>query len=91
MHGTSKSKSKKIISRLIKIKVKGELTGVGYGSKDETSVRRAALRRAIKKYGKPVSIYRKLNALYVFNKNKHVTRAQIFKRDRNWIRKTYMK
>ena len=73
----------------IKIRAKGELTSLGYGIKKDKDVRRKALKKAALLYP-PISIYRKLNALYVLNKNKHVTTARTFKRDRNWFKHNFM-
>lgn len=66
------------------------LSKYGYSTKErDLKTRRQALAKAVNAYG-PLVIFRKLNALYVFNKNKHITRANLLKRDRNWVRKTYM-
>lgn len=83
---TSRHYTKKI---KIKIWAKGELTGLGYGVKKDTDTRRKALKKAALVYP-PISIYHKLNALYVLNKNRHVTTARIFKRDRNWFKRNFM-
>ena len=44
----------------------------------------------VEEYG-PISIFRKLNAVYIYNKNTNPKISEIFKRDRDWIRKNYMK
>ena len=61
-----------------------------YHSYVDLDTRRNALKKAVMEYD-ALSVYRKLNALYIFNKNKHPSKANIFKRDRNWVKKTYMK
>ena len=69
---------------------KGHLTKFGYRVKNNLRVRRRALSEAVKRYG-GLSVFRKLNAVYVLHKNKNPTKSKVFKRDRNWIKRTYMK
>ena len=69
---------------------KGHLTKFGYRVKKNLSIRRRALASAVKEYGS-LCVFRKLNAVYVLNKNKNPGKSKIFKRDRNWIKRTYMK
>ena len=49
--------------------------------------RHRALESAIKEFG-PLSVMRKVNVLYVFNK-KNPTLRKIFKEDKEWIYKHY--
>lgn len=67
---------------------KGTLSKFGYSMKNTMKKRHISLKRAIKKI-EPLSVYRKLNALYVLNKNKHPKNAHIFKKDAEWIKKLY--
>uniref|UniRef100_A0A6C0D1W0 Uncharacterized protein n=1 Tax=viral metagenome TaxID=1070528 RepID=A0A6C0D1W0_9ZZZZ len=64
---------------------KGSLSKFGYSMKKSKSERHRSLKKAIQKV-KPLSIYRKLNALYVLNKNKHPENAKIFKNDAEWLK-----
>lgn len=68
----------------------GDLTAFGYSkvktlSKNE---RQEALDKAITKYGS-LSVWRKLNALYVLNKNTNPELSAIFNNDKAWIKTTY--
>ena len=47
--------------------------------------RHAALRKAEAKYG-ALSLFRKLNALFVYTKNSAPASSAIFLADRNWVR-----
>ena len=64
---------------------KGTLSKFGYSMKKSKVSRHKSLKKAIK-IVKPLSIYRKLNALYVLNKNKHPENAKIFKDDAEWVK-----
>ena len=64
---------------------KGTLSKFGYSMKNSQQIRHKSLKKAIKKV-KPLSIYRRLNALYVLNKNKHPDNAKIFKDDAEWLK-----
>ena len=64
---------------------KGTLSKFGYSTKNSELSRHKSLKKAIKKV-KPLSIYRRLNALYVLNKNKHPENAKIFKDDAEWLK-----
>ena len=66
----------------------GSLTDLGYSSSDWASTRRAALSKAIGKYGR-LSTFRKLNAVATLTKNTSPSKSAIFKADRDWIKKTY--
>ena len=65
---------------------KGTLSKFGYSMKNSQRMRHISLKKAIKSI-KPLSIYRKLNALYVLNKNKHPYNAKLFKNDAEWLKK----
>ena len=72
----------------IEIKHKGALSKFGYSSKAPRKTRRAAIRKAVQTYG-ATSTFRKLNALSVFNKR--TQKHKLFKNDRDWVKKTFMK
>lgn len=67
---------------------KGELSSLGYSMSAPTLSRHRALNKATKKYG-ALSMYRKLNALAVLNKNTNPKTSKVSKKDRNWIGKKY--
>jgi len=62
---------------------------MGYHAKDSMRSRRATLRKVVRKVG-PLSAFRKLNAVAVYSKKRAPGTAKTFKRDRNWIRKTFL-
>jgi len=64
---------------------KGSLSHFGYSTKISKSKRHKSLKKAIKSI-KPLSIYRKLNALYVLNKNRNPITAKLFKDDAEWLK-----
>lgn len=68
---------------------KGALEKFGYDNVKKLSAvqRHKALNEALKKID-PLSVYRKVNALYVFNKDKHPTEAALFEADKNYIKST---
>lgn len=68
---------------------KGELSRFGYSSAKPVSQRDKSLDKAVNEYGS-TSVFRKLNALYVYNKNRSPKMSTLFKKDRDYIKKTYM-
>ena len=64
---------------------KGTLSNFGYSMKKSQVIRHKSLKKAIQSVN-PLSIYRRLNALYVLNKNKHPENAKIFKDDAEWVK-----
>ena len=64
---------------------KGTLSKFGYSMKNTQLCRHKSLKKAIK-HIKQLSIYRRLIALYVLNKNKYPENAKIFKNDAEWIK-----
>jgi hypothetical protein len=66
---------------------KGTLTQYGYHANLTEDERHHALKKALD-YIKPLSVYRKLNALYVLNKNKDSTLAKLYRKDADWIKTT---
>jgi hypothetical protein len=67
---------------------KGELTKHGYSTKNKTMKRQSALRKAVKEFG-ALGVYRKLNAVAKLGVRTMSRAAKTFKRNRNWVRKTY--
>jgi hypothetical protein len=67
---------------------KGELTKYGYHATVSMRDRRKDLTQAVRKYG-ALSTFRKLNAAAVYSKH-YPTTARTFRRDRNWVRKTFL-
>lgn len=68
---------------------KGELSQFGYSSSATVLARHRALVKAVKRYG-ALSVFRKMNAIMVLNKNKSPALSNKFRMDRNWIRDNYM-
>lgn len=68
---------------------KGVLEKFGYFDvrRMPTSKRQHALKRALGEL-KPLALFRRLNALYVLNKDKDPDIAKVFRSDRDWVRKT---
>ena len=74
--------------KLIFIKEKGALRKHGYSVKKSEAARHRALASAIKEHG-ALSVYRKLNAQYVFRKNYDPKNAARFKADAEWVRDNF--
>jgi len=53
-----------------------------------TPERRTALKRAVKALGS-LSVWKKVNVLYVYTKNKNPALHAKYSADRNWIKNTY--
>jgi hypothetical protein len=68
---------------------KGDLSRYGYSSNKKKKDRHMSLDKAAKKYG-PTTVFRKLNALYVYNKNRDPVRSNKFMKDRDYVKKSYM-
>jgi hypothetical protein len=68
---------------------KGDLTKYGYHANLSVNDRHKALRKSLSdRNTKPLSIFRKLNALFVLNKNKNPTMAKLYKGDSEWVKTT---
>ena len=69
----------------------GQLAKFGYVNvvHKTTEVRRAALDKAVKEFG-ALSVFRKLNAVYVYGRRSAKESSKIFKEDRDWIKGKYM-
>jgi hypothetical protein len=66
---------------------KGTLSRYGYHLHSSDQSRHESLHRALQG-SKPLSIFRKLNALYVLNKNRNPTAAKMYKADSEWVKTT---
>jgi hypothetical protein len=69
---------------------KGELTKYGYADVGLLRVvaRRDALKKAVSELGS-LSVWKKLNVIYLYNKNKNPPLSEKFLADRNWVKATY--
>jgi hypothetical protein len=67
---------------------KGELIKYGYQYRLSDSLRQAALKKAIKRYG-PLSVYRKLDAVAKLSLRTAPDASRIFSRDRNWVQDNF--
>jgi hypothetical protein len=68
----------------IQITNTGSLTSLGYSLYESTSIRRNALKKAVDKFGYG-SVMKKINALYVFNKNNYKELAKRASSDKKWL------
>ena len=86
----SRSKRRKTIkkSKQLFVLEKGALIKYGYHADISENDRHQALSRALADGLKPLSLYRKLNALYVLNKNQNRALAKLYRKDANWIKDT---
>jgi hypothetical protein len=68
----------------------GNLKRFGYSDVRAMSTgrRHLALATAVRKYG-ALTVWRKLNAIYVYTRRSSPTSSAIFKADRDWIKATY--
>ena len=66
---------------------KGQL--LGYHATLSVAERHAILQLAVAKHG-ALSVFRKLNAIYVYNKVSSPASSATFLADRNWIKRSYM-
>jgi hypothetical protein len=67
----------------------GDLSKRGYSVKKGKTARHRALKKVVRDEG-PLSTFRKLNAVATYTKNESPSKSKTFKRDRNWIKKTFM-
>lgn len=68
---------------------RNQLSKYGYHTNIPENKRDEALDKAVKEYG-ALSVFRKLNALAVYNKNRAPRVASIAKHDRDVVKQTYM-
>jgi hypothetical protein len=87
---TKQGKPMRITGKAIGPLRKGELSQYGYVEINSLSKkeRQTALAKAVKKFGS-LSVWKKVNALYVLNKNTNPLLSEKYNIDRNWIRTTY--
>lgn len=83
----NKGSTHQIKTRRLFVLKKGLLTKYGYHADLSETERHQALQRALGEFS-PLSLYRKLNAIYVLNKNRDKKRAHIFRSDANWLKTT---
>lgn len=67
---------------------KGTLSQFGYSIDQIMTVRRQAVKKAVKKYG-ALAIFRKLNAVATLQKNSSPENSKKFKADAAWLKKEY--
>ena len=67
---------------------KGELIKYGYQYRLSDSLRQAALKKAIKRYG-ALSVYRKLDAVAKLSVRTAPDASNIFVKDKNWVRENF--
>jgi hypothetical protein len=82
-----KASARQMKTRRLFVLKKGLLTKHGYHADLAEPARHEALQRALGEFT-PLSLYRKLIAVYVLNKNRDKKRAQIFRSDANWVKTT---
>ncbi len=68
----------------IKLTAVGSLSRFGYHADKSETTRRAALKKAIKANGR-TEVIRRLNVLYIYNKNRNPALAHKFKLDMTWV------
>jgi hypothetical protein len=69
---------------------KGDLKRFGYGKVTEMSEtrRHLALAAAVKAYGS-LTVWRKLNAIFIYTRHTSPASSRVFKADRDWIKATW--
>ena len=72
----------------IKLRKTHALTRFGYSMNDNAMERRKALTRAVKKYGY-LPVMRRVNVLYIYNKNLHPRLAAKMTADKIWLKNKY--
>jgi hypothetical protein len=82
----SKTKTRKVRFGTLK---KNDLKQFGYSTSQPFAIRKHALELAVKKFG-ALSVFRKLNAVFVLTKNRAPRASAVFKMDRDWIHKQFM-
>ena len=86
-----KSKTGKPHGKQLFVLEKGTLSKFGYSKINELTLtqRKEALKKALKIL-KPISVFKKLNAVATLNKNINPELSKTFKKDANWIKSNYM-
>lgn len=85
---TGLSKTRGTKGKQLFVLEKGALTKYGYHANLTEEERHSALKKALI-HIKPLSVYRKLNALYVLNNNKNKSLAQLYRNDANFVRASF--
>lgn len=85
----SSSRRSQRITRIPKPR-RGTLTRHGYSANNTASSRHAALKRAVRAET-PLSVFRKLNLLMIYNRRGNPRMYTIFRRDRDWVKRNYMR
>lgn len=86
-----KSKSKSVGGWMDPSKFKKNSLGkYGYKTSLAINQRHAALEKAVKAYGAH-SVWSKLNAVSILNKNRSPKTANIFTTDKNWVKRKFVK
>ena len=67
---------------------KGSL--MGYRTKNSQARRHQILTMVILSKEKPLSTFRKLGALMVLTKRRSPQASRVFRKNRNWVKKTFM-
>ena len=69
---------------------KGDLKRFGYSQVTDMSEKRRhlALAAAVKAYGS-LTVWRKLNAIYIYTRHTAAASSRVFKADRDWVKSTY--
>lgn len=84
---SSRKKSNRRSSNKITLR-KGTLRQFGYSTDKSKTDRRKAINKAMKKDGE-LSVFRKLNALYVLTRNTNPRVSKIFYKDRNYVKRNF--
>ena len=90
---TRKNRKAGSSTRKVRIVVRsGDLKKYGYTNVTTMTAtkRHAALTQAIKEYG-VLSVFRKLNAVYILTRTGSPASSAIFKTDRDWVMNTFTK
>jgi len=85
---TGAGRKKKTRKNVIGPLKKGELTSLGYSSSKKAKTRRAALEKAVDRYG-PLSTLRKVNAIRVLTKRRSPKVSKTLKADVKYLQKHY--
>jgi hypothetical protein len=81
----AQKQKRKTMKRQLFVLKKGHLTKYGYHADLSENKRHEALKKALGEYSS-LSLFRKLNAVYILNKNRDKKRAATFKADSKWVK-----
>jgi len=91
LHGKrlkSRRMPKRIQEKIRRELREGELVKHGYSMHKPAKLRHQALAKSVEEDG-ALTVYRRLNLLYVWNKNQNPKLARIAKSDMEWVGETY--